>query len=125
LIYGFILYVFVLVWDFKIDWNLFNLNSKNVLLRNKLSFSKWVYYVCIIANTALRLLWVFSIVKMTFDKESWVLISSFLEILREIMWVILKVDNESYHNIEGHRDYLHVPSLPKERIIEKENKKEK
>lgn len=106
------LYFYVLIWDFLIDWNLFNLKSKNFLLRDEISFKKWAYYLCMIANTVLRLLWVFSIIKMTLEKESWVFIVSFLEIVREVIWVILKVDNESYHNIEGHRDYLHVPSLP-------------
>ena len=44
-----------------------------------------------------------------------VFIASFIEIVRQTMWVILKVDNESYNNLEGHIDYLYVPKLPKEK----------
>ena len=57
------------------------------------------------------------------NTESWVFIVSFLEVVREVIWVVLKVDNESYHNIEGHRNYLHVPSLPTEQKLIGVNKK--
>lgn len=92
-----------------------NFKSSNFMLRDQLSFKNWIYYFCIFADVILRLLWIISIFKITLDKESWIFIASFLEILRQIMWVILKVDNESYHNLEGHIDYLYVPKLPKDK----------
>lgn len=94
-----------------------NLKSNNFMLRNQLSFKNWVYYFCIIANIILRLLWIISIFKISLDKESWLFIASFLEIIRQVIWVILKIDNESYHNLEGHIDYLYVPKLPKDKSI--------
>ena len=106
-----------MIFDLKVDWNLLNLNSKNFMLRDQLSFSNSIYYICIIVNFILRLLWIISVFNITLDRESWVFIASFIEIMRQIMWVILKVDNESYNNLEGHIDYLYVPKLPKEKIV--------
>jgi hypothetical protein len=111
------MYLFSLIWDIKIDWNLFNLKSENVLLRDDISFRNWVYYICICANVILRLVWIIGIVKMTLNEESWIFIVSFLDIFRQIMWIILKVESESYHSIEGHRKYLNVPSLQIEKNI--------
>lgn len=112
IIMGFICFCYNLTLDFKVDWNLLNIGSKNFLLRDQLSFRNWIYYLCIIADIILRLVWIISILNITLEKESWIFIASFLEIIRQIMWVILKVDNESYNNLEGHIDYLYVPKLP-------------
>ena len=105
------MYIYNLIWDFKIDWNLFHLKSENILLRNNLCFRNWVYYICILVNCILRLVWLIGIVKMTLNEESWMFIVSFLEILRQIIWVIIKIESESFESIEGHRKYLNVPSL--------------
>ena len=49
------------VWDATNDWDLLHFKSHNYLLRDKLIFTKKVYYTCLPINFILRCTWIFYI----------------------------------------------------------------
>ncbi len=112
IIFGTYTYIFVLLWDFIIDWNVFHRKSKHFLLRDRIGYHPCFYYVCIVLNIILRALWIINVVKFDFEPESLFFILCLLEIIRQFMWVIIRVENESFNNVECHRDYMHIPRLP-------------
>jgi len=98
------------LWDFIIDWNLLHFNSKNFLLRDKLLFPIYCYYVAIIIEILFRGSWL--LLSNYHDNELINLWMSVMDISRRVMWVILRFESEFTNNIEGYRKVKYVPALP-------------
>ena len=54
--------IYSYIWDLKMDWSLMRLNSKNKLLRDKLTYSPVaMYYAIMVTNAIFRLAWVLTL----------------------------------------------------------------
>ncbi|KAI3954393.1 hypothetical protein MKW92_041197 [Papaver armeniacum] len=85
-------------WDIVIDWGLFQSNSRNRFLRDKLLVPQQnVYFGAIVLNILLRFAWLQSIFdfKLPFlHMEAMVTIFACLEIIRRGMWNFFRLENE-------------------------------
>ncbi|KAK4367564.1 hypothetical protein RND71_011356 [Anisodus tanguticus] len=101
-------------WDLVIDWGLLQRNSKNRWLRDKLLVPhKIVYFVAIVLNIILRLVWmqlVLDIQELPFlHKKAFVAVVACLEILRRGMWNFFRLENEHLNNVGKYRAFKSVP----------------
>ncbi|XP_073018921.1 phosphate transporter PHO1 homolog 3-like isoform X1 [Primulina eburnea] len=101
-------------WDIVIDWGLLQRNSKNPWLRDKLLVSnKAVYFIAIVANILLRLVWmqlVLDIQEAPFlHRKAMVALVACLEILRRGIWNFFRLENEHLNNVGKYRAFKHVP----------------
>ncbi|XP_073118650.1 phosphate transporter PHO1 homolog 3-like isoform X2 [Henckelia pumila] len=101
-------------WDIVIDWGLLQRNSKNRWLRDKLLVSnKAVYFVAIVVNILLRLVWmqlVLDIQEAPFlHRKAMVALVACLEILRRGIWNFFRLENEHLNNVGKYRAFKHVP----------------
>lgn len=53
--------VYAYGWDLKVDFGLLNRKAKNWMLRNKIMYAPFVYYLIIVGNLALRLFWILTL----------------------------------------------------------------
>jgi hypothetical protein len=102
---------FLVLFDMRIDWNVFKLHSQNFLLRDKLIYPKWFYYFAMIVNLILRQFWFLSLV-IPLEKDWILLIGNFFEIYRRAQWTLIRFENEQLYNLEGYRKYLPIPEMP-------------
>ncbi|CAA0823386.1 Phosphate transporter PHO1 homolog 3 [Striga hermonthica] len=103
-------------WDIVIDWGLLRRNAKNRWLRDNLLIScKPVYFVAIVVNVLLRLVWMQLILDFNeapfLHRNTMILIVSCLEILRRGIWNFFRLENEHFNNIEKFRAFKSV-TLP-------------
>jgi len=103
---------FLLFWDYRMDWALFNFKSKNFLLRDKLVYPKYFYYCAIVINTVLRLTWLIALLNFNMNKELEFFIYGILEVYRRIQWAFFRIENENISNFEKYRNILAIPELP-------------
>nr|XP_016504664.1 PREDICTED: phosphate transporter PHO1 homolog 9-like [Nicotiana tabacum] len=101
-------------WDIVIDWGLLQRNSKNRWLRDKLLVPhKIVYFVAIVLDIILRLVWmqlVLDIQELPFlHKKAFVAVVASLEILRRGMWNFFRLENEHLNNVGKYRAFKSVP----------------
>nr|XP_016448990.1 PREDICTED: phosphate transporter PHO1 homolog 9-like isoform X4 [Nicotiana tabacum] len=101
-------------WDIVIDWGLLQRNSKNRWLRDKLLVPhKIVYFVAIVLDIILRLVWmqlVLDIQELPFlHKKAFVAVVASLEILRRGMWNFFRLENEHLNNVGKYRASKSVP----------------
>ncbi|XP_055805337.1 phosphate transporter PHO1 homolog 9-like isoform X2 [Solanum dulcamara] len=101
-------------WDLVIDWGLLQRNSKNPWLRDKLLVPyKIVYFVAIVLNIILRLVWmqlVLDFQELPFlHKKAFVAMVACLEILRRGMWNFFRLENEHLNNVGKYRASKSVP----------------
>ena len=104
--------MYLLYWDFRIDWNLFRKNSKNLFLRDKLVYPKFYYYFAIVTNFILRLTWLIALLNFNMNKELEFFIYAILEVYRRMQWSIFRIENENLSNYEKYRNILAIPELP-------------
>ncbi|KAJ0966511.1 hypothetical protein J5N97_023428 [Dioscorea zingiberensis] len=105
--------LYQLYWDFVKDWGLFNLTSKNLLLRDNLILqNKTIYYVSMMFNLVLRLAWIESVLKLSLgpveNKMVDFLLAS-LEIIRRGHWNFYRLENEHLNNVGKFRAVKTVP----------------
>ena len=94
------------IWDVLIDWSLGDPYARYPLLRNVLGFKwLWLYYVAMILDPVLRLSWIFYIIYGDVNNHS-TTASFFIalaEVLRRIMWTLLRIENEHCANVGNFR----------------------
>ncbi|KAL0381041.1 UNVERIFIED_CONTAM: Phosphate transporter [Sesamum angustifolium] len=100
-------------WDIVIDWGLLRKNAKNRWLRDKLLISnKAVYFVAIVLNVLLRLVWMQLILGFEvpfLHRRAMVALVACLEILRRGIWNFFRLENEHFNNVESYRAFKTVP----------------
>ncbi|XP_073286504.1 phosphate transporter PHO1 homolog 9-like [Primulina huaijiensis] len=106
--------IFNTYWDVVIDWGLLQRNSKNPWLREKLLVSnKAVYFVAIVVNILLRLVWMQLVLDIEegpfLHKRAMVALVACLEILRRGIWNFFRLENEHLNNVGKYRAFKHVP----------------
>ncbi|KAL8038585.1 hypothetical protein ABFX02_11G117300 [Erythranthe guttata] len=103
-------------WDIVMDWGLFQRKSKNNFLRNKLLIQyKSVYYVAIVVNILLRLVWMQLVLDFNelpfLHRRAMVTVVACLEILRRGIWNFFRLENEHFNNVGNYRAFNPV-ALP-------------
>ncbi|KAG6398343.1 hypothetical protein SASPL_139801 [Salvia splendens] len=88
-------------------------NSRNPWLRDKLLISnKAVYFVAIVVNMLLRLVWMQLVLDFQISflhPKGMVALIACLEILRRGMWNFFRVENEHFNNVGKYRAFKTVP----------------
>ncbi|OAD80485.1 hypothetical protein PHYBLDRAFT_92774, partial [Phycomyces blakesleeanus NRRL 1555(-)] len=85
-------------WDLKMDWGLFQSNSRNFLLRDEIVFHRWSYYTAASSNVVLRFGWVLNTIGLTLDGRLIGFIVALLEAYRRIQWNFFRLENEHINN---------------------------
>ncbi|KAL3833241.1 hypothetical protein ACJIZ3_007977 [Penstemon smallii] len=106
--------IFNTYWDIVRDWGLLRKNSKNPWLRDKLLISnKAVYFVAIVVNILLRLVWMQLVLDFNeapfLHKKAMVAVVACLEILRRGIWNFFRLENEHFNNVGKYRAFKTVP----------------
>ncbi|CAK9186138.1 unnamed protein product [Ilex paraguariensis] len=105
--------IFATYWDILIDWGLFNRNSKNRWLRDKLLIPhKTVYFVAMVLNVLLRLAWLQSLLGFGVSflhGNTLIAIVATLEIIRRGIWNFFRLENEHLNNVGKYRAFKSVP----------------
>lgn len=101
-------------WDIVIDWGLLQRNSRNPWLRDKLLISnKAVYFVAIVVNILLRLVWMQLVLDINETKflhqKGMIALVACLEILRRGIWNFFRLENEHFNNVGKYRAFKTVP----------------
>lgn len=101
--------LYVMVWDFYLDWGLFRgTKPGKKLLRDQLVFSDSFYYLCMIQNVLIRFFWVVPLIsyktlkgaELTNKLQIITFLAMILEGYRRTFWAIIRVENESFNNFE-------------------------
>ena len=102
-----------ILWDIYIDWGCFRKNNKNFLLREKITFPRFVYYFAICYDIIIRSAWTWYFIPIRSSLTEWKgLFKDTLEISRRGLWALLRVENENLSNPEYYRSFLIIPDLP-------------
>ncbi|GER45830.1 EXS (ERD1/XPR1/SYG1) family protein [Striga asiatica] len=106
--------VFNTYWDIVIDWGFLKRKSKNPWLRDKLLLSnKAVYFVAIVVNILLRLVWMQLVLDFHeapfLHRKAMVAIVASLEIIRRGIWNFFRLENEHFNNVGKYRAFNSVP----------------
>ncbi|KAI3861417.1 hypothetical protein MKW98_000369 [Papaver atlanticum] len=100
-------------WDIVMDWGLFQKDSKNRFLRDKLLVPQQsVYFVAIGLNILLRFAWlqtVFNYKPGFLHMQAMITIFAFLEIIRRGIWNFFGLENEHLNNVGKYRAFKSVP----------------
>ncbi|KAL8545985.1 hypothetical protein ACS0TY_005918 [Phlomoides rotata] len=100
-------------WDIVIDWGLLQKNSSNKWLRDKLLISnKAVYFVAIVLNILLRLVWMQLVLDFNvpfLHRNATTAVVACLEILRRGIWSFFRLENEHFNNVENYRAFKTIP----------------
>lgn len=96
LVFAIITSIYTFYWDLKYDWLLLEKGTSHPLLRDRLVFRKRFYYSLLVLNLFLRTSWVLTLsgtIVRNFlgSPEVFILLFSFLEILRRGVWNLLSV----------------------------------
>eukprot|EP01105_Mastigella_eilhardi_P018861 TRINITY_DN43_c0_g2_i1.p1 TRINITY_DN43_c0_g2~~TRINITY_DN43_c0_g2_i1.p1 ORF type:complete len:584 (+),score=143.95 TRINITY_DN43_c0_g2_i1:866-2617(+) len=99
------------IWDVYWDWGLArNWCKKPLLLRTTLLFKRrWVYYIVVFADFAMRMMWTLTISPTTLgigspiQNEILTSVVACLEILRRGVWNVYRVENEHLSNCAKYR----------------------
>ncbi|KAI5665666.1 hypothetical protein M9H77_15519 [Catharanthus roseus] len=105
--------VYSTYWDIVIDWGLLRRDSRNRWLRDKLLLSnKLVYFVAMVVNVILRLVWMQLVLDFQapfLHRRAMVAVVASLEILRRGIWNFFRMENEHLNNVENYRAFKSVP----------------
>ncbi|CAA3021115.1 phosphate transporter PHO1 homolog 3-like [Olea europaea subsp. europaea] len=105
--------IFSTYWDIVIDWGLFQRNSKNNLLRDKLLVPhKSVYFAAMVLNVLLRLAWMQTVMNFTIfslHRQTMIALVASLEIIRRGIWSFFRLENEHINNVGRYRAFKSVP----------------
>ncbi|KFK29040.1 hypothetical protein AALP_AA7G080800 [Arabis alpina] len=100
-------------WDIFVDWGLLQRGCKNSFLREKLLVPhKTVYYVAMVLNVLLRLVWLQTVLDLKFSflhRETMVALMACLEIIRRGIWNFFRLENEHLNNVGRFRAFKSVP----------------
>ncbi|KAL3629397.1 hypothetical protein CASFOL_026619 [Castilleja foliolosa] len=101
-------------WDIVIDWGLLRKDAKNPWLRDKLLLSnKAMYFVAIVVNILLRLVWMQLVLDFHeapfLHGRAMVAVVACLEIIRRGIWNFFRLENEHFNNVGKYRAFNTVP----------------
>ncbi|VFQ58497.1 unnamed protein product [Cuscuta campestris] len=100
-------------WDIVRDWGLFQRHSKNPWLRDKLLVSnKAIYFVAIVINMILRLVWMQQVLDFNLPflhRKATAALVACLEIIRRGIWNFFRLENEHLNNVGKFRAFKSVP----------------
>ncbi|XP_051150729.1 phosphate transporter PHO1 homolog 9-like [Andrographis paniculata] len=101
-------------WDIVVDWGLLQKNARHPWLRDKLLISnRAVYFVAIVVNVLLRLVWMQLVLDLNeapfLHKQAMVATVACLEILRRGIWNFFRLENEHFNNVGKYRAFKSVP----------------
>lgn len=105
--------IFGTYWDLVIDWGLFQKNSKNRWLRDKLLVPhKTVYFAAMVLNVLLRLVWMQTVLNFSvpfLHIQTLTALVAVLEIIRRGIWNFFRLENEHLNNVGKYRAFKTVP----------------
>ncbi|KAI3467310.1 hypothetical protein Pfo_023973 [Paulownia fortunei] len=105
--------IFSTYWDIVMDWGLFQRNSKNRWLRDKLLIPhKSVYFLAMVLNVLLRLAWMQTVMNITIfslHRQTMIALVASLEIIRRGLWNFFRLENEHLNNVGKYRAFKSVP----------------
>ncbi|KAF7123280.1 hypothetical protein RHSIM_Rhsim12G0132600 [Rhododendron simsii] len=105
--------IFGTYWDLVIDWGLFQKNSKNRWLRDKLLVPhKSVYFAAMVLNVLLRLVWMQTVLNFSvpfLHRQTLTALVAVLEIIRRGIWNFFRLENEHLNNVGKYRAFKTVP----------------
>ncbi|XP_031502975.1 phosphate transporter PHO1-like [Nymphaea colorata] len=105
--------VYQLYWDFVQDWGLLNPRSKNPWLRDDLVLRhKSLYYLAIVVNFVLRLVWIEAVMPINTGKVDLRVVEfvvASLEVIRRGHWNYYRLENEHLNNVGKFRAVKAVP----------------
>lgn len=96
-------------WDLKMDWGLFQTQSRHFLLRDDLVFPRWTYYVAVPINVMLRFAWTLNAASLGFKGELVGFVTALLEAYRRIQWNFFRLENEHINNCGNYRAIKEIP----------------
>ncbi|CAK7340299.1 unnamed protein product [Dovyalis caffra] len=100
-------------WDLVMDWGLFQSQSRNWLLRDKLLIPyRSVYFGAMVLNVLLRFAWLQTVLNFQLPflhRQSLIAIVASLEIIRRGIWNFFRLKNEHLHNVGKYRAFKSVP----------------
>ncbi|XP_075524009.1 phosphate transporter PHO1 homolog 3-like [Primulina tabacum] len=100
-------------WDIVFDWGLFQRNSKNRFLRDKLLVPHIsVYYAAVVLNVLLRLAWMQTVLNFkifSLHTQMMIALVAILEIVRRCIWNFFRLENEHLNNVGKFRAFNSVP----------------
>lgn len=117
--------LFVMIWDFRVDWGLFGA-TKGYILRDpkEMKFPPRFYYTCIVFNIIFRFwwligIWVFSKLQcesyngcpVIVNLEIATSVGMYFEAFRRTFWAMIRIENEFFHNFENYREIIDVPPI--------------
>ena len=116
--------MFVMIWDFRVDWGLVG-STPGFFLRDpkEMKFKPRFYIICMILNVIFRFWWVIGIwffnildpnhkdSPVYVNIEMAVFIGMMIEAIRRTFWAIIRIENEFFHNIEQYREIINVPPM--------------
>lgn len=83
------------VWDIKMDWGL---AGTGTMLRQRLLYNQYYYYVAILSNFLFRFSWMLTLSNgvnpFGLQKELFIMLIGSLEMFRRSIWNFLRVENE-------------------------------
>ncbi|XP_058195090.1 phosphate transporter PHO1 homolog 3-like [Rhododendron vialii] len=105
--------IFGTYWDLVVDWGLFQKNSKNRWLRDKLLVPhKSVYFAAMVLNMLLRLVWMQTVLNFSvpfLHIQTLTALVAVLEIIRRGIWNFFRLENEHLNNVGKYRAFKTVP----------------
>ncbi len=110
--FGIIQSLYQYFWDIYIDWGLGQFSSYNCTLRDKIVYPKNFYYFSIIFNFIFRFNWLLLLISCSPTYQDYKILSfSSSEIIRRVVWCIIRIENEAINNPEDYREILVIPGL--------------
>jgi xenotropic and polytropic retrovirus receptor 1 len=115
------------IWDIIMDWSLGDISAPYPLLRKNLAYRQtWFYYAAILLDPPLRCTWIlFAVFPHHAESSAFMTFLIALgEVLRRIMWALLRVENEHCTNVSRARAMrdlqlpYKIPSPTKEPLID-------
>ena len=123
--------IFKIYWDFVVDWGLFSgTRPDNKWLRDETKFSPSFYYTCMVFNVFGLFIWLVSYLVMDamhphetpdalfvmiyfnlVNRVAWM--EMIVLALRRTIWVLIRVENEFFNNVEQYRDITIIPPINK------------
>ncbi|XP_073130692.1 phosphate transporter PHO1 homolog 9-like [Henckelia pumila] len=106
--------VFNTYWDIVMDWGLLQKKARNPWLRDELLISnRAVYFVAIVVNILLRLVWMQLVLDFNeapfLHRRTMIALVACLEILRRGIWNFFRLENEHFNNVEKYRAFKLSP----------------
>ncbi|KAI5924074.1 EXS family-domain-containing protein [Camillea tinctor] len=100
------------IWDLFMDFSFLQPDARYRYLRNMLVFKqRWIYYGIMVLDPILRFGWIFYAI-FTYDAQHNTLVSFLValsEIIRRIMWALIRIENEHCGNVAQYKASRDVP----------------